>query len=177
MRRFIAAGIASAIGLSVGVAFGAPAEAGPRIAAGVLELGLAGSTVTIEGSTQATLAVRFGAFVAAPRGLAGFEAETGWTRMRDYDALDLLGASAWSGRMGAGPVHPFVGVIGGVRQEWMGSFRQSRFPVGAAVGARILVTEDVAVRAEWRGLRVLDDPMDDPFENHVVLGLSVLFGP
>ncbi len=154
----------------------ASAEREPRtIDAGTNELGLAASTVSVEGSTHASLALRFGTFLGAPRGAFGLEAETGWTHVRSHDALDVLGSIAWAFRAGKSALHPFAGVIGGVRQEWLGSFRESRYPLGAAVGARVVVAEHAAIRAEWRGVRVLDDPVRDPFEHRMILGVSILF--
>ena len=69
-----------------------------------------------------------------------------------------------------------MGVVGGVRQEWLGSFRETRFPVGAAAGVRVLASERAALRVEWRVLKVLDDPVEDPIEHRVLAGLSIFLG-
>jgi hypothetical protein len=68
-----------------------------------------------------------------------------------------------------------VGVVGGVRQEWLGSFRETRYPVGAALGLSVLANERAALRVEWRVLKVLDDPVEDPVEHRVLAGISVFF--
>jgi hypothetical protein len=147
----------------------------PSIRPGALELGLGASVIAAEGTSRAAIEARAGTFVGAPRGLLGFEVDGGWTHVRADDVVDALAAITWGGAFHRSAAHPFVGVVGGVRQEWLGSFRETRYPVGAVVGVNVLASERAALRVEWRVLKVLDDPVEDPVEHRVLAGISVFF--
>ncbi|GJM45545.1 MAG: hypothetical protein DHS20C21_23870 [Gemmatimonadota bacterium] len=94
--------------------------------------------------------------------------------MRELDSVDLLGATTWSRPVGCGRWVPFAGVLGGIRREWLGSFRESRFPVGGVVGVRAVAGPHSAFRAEYQHLRILGDPSGDRSEHQVLFGLSLL---
>ena len=147
----------------------------PSIRPGALELGLGASVIAAEGTSRAAVEARAGTFVGAPRGLVGFEVDGGWTHVRADDVVDALAAITWGGAFRRSAAHPFVGVVGGVRQEWLGSFRETRYPVGAALGLSVLASERAALRVEWRVLKVLDDPVEDPVEHRVLASISVFF--
>lgn len=149
----------------------------PHLHAGDYELGLAGSLVTVEGSTRTDWAVRAGRFLAAGPGLLPVGIEAAWVHVRDDDVLDLTASVAWTSRVGQGPLWPYVAAVGGWRQEWIGSYREARFPLGGAAGVRVLVTEGAALRLEWRALHVLDDPASAFLEQRVSAGVSLLFQP
>jgi hypothetical protein len=166
--------------MAAAAALPGPARAGeaagpPEIHRGAIEAGLALSVVSVEGTTQARMEARGGTFVPAPHGLLGLEVDGGWTHVRADDVFDALGSVTWSGRLAQSVVHPFGGAVVGVRHERLGSFRETRYPVGAVLGVRVLASGRAALRVEWRVLRVLDDPVKDPLEHQVLAGLSVLF--
>jgi hypothetical protein len=154
---------------------GAPAAAAPTLRPGAIELGLAGSMTAIDGLARATLHVRSGLFLAAGPVLAGLEPEVVYSHVRGLDAVDLaLGVSAQR-RLGATSLYAHFALGGGVRQEWLGSFSQARYPVGGCVGFIALYDPRAAVRIEYRLRRVLDDPVADFTEHEVLAGISLLF--
>lgn len=65
--------------------------------------------------------------------------------------------------------------VEGTREEWIGSFREVRIPVGLTFGLRTLAGERAAARVEYRLRRVLHDPVADLTEQQVWVGLSLLF--
>ena len=67
-----------------------------------------------------------------------------------------------------------IALAAGVRQEWLGSFREDRYPVGLHLGARFLLGDRVAARLEYRYDRFLGDPVADFDEQRLVFGLSLL---
>jgi hypothetical protein len=153
-------------------------EEGPkeeRIHSGAVELGLAGALMSIEGNTQRSIFLRAGSFVALPKGLFGFEGEVGHHHVHELDRLDLLGTVAWVLAFPNSSVHPYAFASGGLRQEWIGSFRQSRIPIGGGLGFRALTGSRAGVRLDYRALRITDDPVEDYTEHQVSLGLSIFF--
>ena len=152
----------------------AAAEA-PRLRAGAIEVGLSGSLTSVEGSRRSILALRAGSFLRAFSGLAVFEAEVGYHHQRSLDEVELQGAVAWQHALGRSAIHPFVALGGGVRQEWLGSFSEARYPVGFALGVRALFDVRAAMRVEYRYRRVFRDPVADFTEHEALVGLSLLF--
>jgi len=146
-------------------------EPGLRPRAG--EAGLGISTSTVEGNTQGFAALRVGTFLAAPGGLASLELGTTYSHVQSLDELGLEALVGWLPR--DGQVLPFVAVAGGVRQEWIGSFRVARYPVGVDAGVRLLLSSRVGLRAEYRYRRVLDDPVADFGEHRFLAGVSVFW--
>jgi hypothetical protein len=145
----------------------------PQIHARAFEAGLAAATSTVEGNTQGALFVRAGTFAGAPRGLASFHLELSYSHVRSLDELGLEASAGWSSRRG--PILPFVAAAFGVRQEWIGSFREARLPVGVDAGVRLLFSPRVGLRSEYRFRRVLGDPVSDFGEHRFVTGLSVFW--
>jgi len=165
--------LAAALGSCAALA--AEPEEIPALHSGAIELGVAGSMTAVEGATRATLQVHSGVFFAAGPVLMAAEPEIAWTHVRSLDAIDIdLGLSVHR-RLGPSALYAYVAAGGGVRQEWLGSFRQARYPVGASLGLRALVDDRVAARIEYRYRRVLDDPVADYSEHVVLVGLSLLF--
>ena len=146
----------------------------PRLHAGAIEVGLAGSIVSVERSTRAALALRGGRFAGAGSGLAGFEVEVGYNHQRALDTVDLEGNVSWQRAAGAGHIYPFASIGGGLRQEHLGSFSQARYPVGLAFGLRALFGARAAVRFEYRYRRVLNDPVANFTEHRALTGISLL---
>jgi hypothetical protein len=127
----------------------------------------------VEGSTDLAVQARSGAFLGAGEFLLGGEMELGFEHVNALERLDVLAAVVASKQAGATTLHPYLGAIGGVRQEWLGSFRQSRFPLGVAAGVRALVSERAAVRLDYRWLHFFDDPVEDFDEQQLVAGISL----
>ncbi len=156
-------------------ALAAEPGASPALHSGAIELGVAGSMTAVEGVTRATLQVHSGLFFAAGPVLMAVEPEIAWTHVHSLDGMDLdLGVSAHR-RLGESALHAYAAAGGGVRQEWLGSFRETRYPVGASLGLRALLDPRAAARIEYRYRRVLDDPVADYSEHVVLVGLSLLF--
>ena len=99
--------------------------------------------------------------------------ETTYSTQQSLDELGLEAAVGWL--PARGQVLPFVAVAGGVRQEWIGSFRETRYPVGFDAGARLLLSPRVGLRGEYRFRRMLDDPVADFSEHRVLMGISVFW--
>ncbi|MGH7729888.1 MAG: hypothetical protein ACRENJ_01390 [Candidatus Eiseniibacteriota bacterium] len=146
----------------------------PRLRPGAVEIGLAGSLVSTEGTTTASVALRGTRFARAGPGLAGIEAELGYLHLQALDMVELEGGVSWQRAAGAGAAHPFASVGGGLRQERLGSFRTARYPVGFALGARALFGDRAGLRAEYRFRRVLNDPVADFNEHQARLGISLM---
>ena len=175
-RARATAGTAARVAAALAPAARAAGRGDPRLRGGEFELGAAGSIVTVEGSSQSTWALRAGRFFASSPGLFQAEVETAWSHLRDDDVLDATAAVGWTSRAGQGPLWPYVAAVGGWRQEWLGSFRETRFPVGGALGVRVMITDGADLRVEWRGMEILDDPSGRPFEQRVSMGVAMLLG-
>jgi len=142
---------------------------------GAIELGLAGSMTTVEGSSRTAVAIRAGFFKSAPAGLFGFETSLSYSHVNALDWLDMEGALSWQTKLGNSAVYPFFTFGGGLRQEWLGSFQQIRYPLGLNLGTRALVAPQAAIRVEYKFRRILHDPVANFSEHHVVVGLSIFF--
>lgn len=140
---------------------------------GCVELGVAGALTHVEGSTQAQILLRFGPFVAAGPGLVGLQGEFGYTHERDLDRFEVQGIVSWQRSAWRPELWPYLAVAGGVQVEWLGSFRTTRFPVGADAGVRTLLGNRAGLRLEYRYRRLLDDPVADYDEHRLVLGVSL----
>lgn len=146
----------------------------PVIRPGTLELGIDGSLVAIEGVTQVSLMLRGGTFFSiADLTLMG-EAEGGYSYTNTLGALDLQIATGITGTFGGKTVWPYLALAGGIRQEWIGSFAQQRYPVGADLGARFLVSRGAGLRVAYRYRMILNDPVSRYSEHRLVLGVSLL---
>lgn len=152
----------------------APSEAPVSLRPGAIELGLGSALVDYDGSLSLMLEARAGSFAGAGSSLLGFELDTSWTHVAELDELRIFGAATWQHPLGPRSVWGFVGVLGGWSQEWLGSFHQARFPLGATAGIRFLPQPPVALRLDYRWLRLLDDPVQDPTEQQVLIGISWL---
>lgn len=150
-------------------------DAGHELRAGAVEAAVNGSFTKIEGSSSGTMGLA-GGYIArvgpvALRVRGGF----GYARVAELDRIDFYGAAHVLRRIASSSAYPYVGVAGGVRQEWVGSFSQSRYPVGIDAGVTALVSETAAVGIGYEFKRILDDPVSNYDEHRVVFGLSILF--
>ncbi len=147
----------------------------PTIKSGAIEAGFSGSLNIVEGISNASAAVRGGTFWNLLSGLAGAELEVAYSHVSSLDVIDLQGFLSWQKKLGESAVYPFVAVGGGLRQEFIGSFRLSRYPIGFGVGLRTLITQGSAIRVEYKLKRILSDPVSNFTEHQLLLGISILF--
>jgi hypothetical protein len=145
----------------------------PTLHPGVVEIGVAGSFKRQEGIQTGTLWARTGMFATVPGGLGGAEVGVGFTHESSLDVFDIEGAISWGRRIGTGGNYPYVLVGGGWRHDNVGSFSQSRYPVGFGLGVRSLVGQKAGFRLEYRFRRVLGDPVADFSEHEITVGVSV----
>jgi hypothetical protein len=89
--------------------------------------------------------------------------------------MDVSALAGWTRSIGTTSLYPYVAVGGGVRQEWIGSFADARYPVGFDVGLRALVSSGADLRVNYRLRRVLNDPVDDFTEHELRVGIALLF--
>ena len=143
--------------------------------AGAIEAGVSGALTVVEGATRLLAALRAGSFARAPGGLWGAEIESSFSHVSSLNLLDFQGNLSWQPIGSPNSLNPFLALAVGVRQEWVGSFSQVRFPIGVNLGVRNMFDNRAAFRAEYRFRRVLADPISDFSEHLVVLGLSLFF--
>ncbi|MEE9270940.1 MAG: hypothetical protein V3V49_11845 [Candidatus Krumholzibacteria bacterium] len=147
----------------------------PTLQAGAIELGVAGNLTTIEGITSGAVLLRGGLFRSAFGGLAGFELATSYRHVSSLDQNGLEAILSWQTRLEQSSSYPFVSIAAGWRHEEIGSFGQSRYPLGFGLGVRSLLGQRSALRVEYQFRRILGDPIADFSEHQVVVGLSVFF--
>jgi hypothetical protein len=142
---------------------------------GAIELGLAGSLSVIEGHSRITLATRAGTFKSVSSGLAGFELALAYSHIHSLGQLDIEGLLSWQRTWRKSAVYPFIALGSGLRQEWLGNFRQVRYPLGMNLGARMLISPQAAIRVEYKFRRILHDPVANFSEHNMVVGFSIFF--
>ena len=118
---------------------------------------------------------RVGRFMPAPAGLIGIEMDLAFMHVNSLSILDIQPMVSWQKALGESAAYPFFALAGGVRQEWLGSFRQVRYPVGVSLGLRNLITNRIGIRTEYRFRRILGDPVANFSEHMVVLSIAILF--
>jgi len=147
----------------------------PGLRSGAIELGLAGSWTAVEGLSRATVAVRSATFRQVPGGLGIIEMQFSYSHLRSLDWVEVQGTIGWQRRWGKSPVYPYLAGAGGLRQEWLGSFRQLRYPVGFNLGFRVLLGQQTGLRFDYGFRRILHDPVANFTEQQVVVGISIFF--
>jgi hypothetical protein len=141
---------------------------------GAVELGIGGSLLVVNGIANASLLMRAGSFESAPGGLAGYEFDLAYAHVSVLDRIDLEGRFCWSFELHGSTTLPFIGIGGGIRQEWMGTFSQTRYPIGGGVGIRTVFGTDIAIRSEYIYRYVAGDPVANYSEHKLEFGLSLL---
>ena len=147
----------------------------PYIKSGAIEAGFSGSLNVVEGISNTSAAIRNGTFWGLFNGLAGAELEVAYSHVNSLDVIDLQGFLTWQRKLGKSAVYPFVAAGGGLRQEFIGSFQLSRYPIGFGVGLRMLITQSSVIRVEYKLKRILNDPVSNFTEHQVRFGISILF--
>ena len=148
----------------------------PALHAGAIESGVSGALKIVEGSTSGSIALDGAYFMHAPGGLASAAVEIGYSHVNELDLLDLSALVGWTRPIGETSLYPYLALGGGVRQEWIGSFEDARYPVGFDIGLRALVSPRADLRVNYRLRRVLDDPVEDFTEHEIRVGIALLFG-
>ncbi|UCG52580.1 MAG: hypothetical protein JSW58_03255 [Candidatus Latescibacterota bacterium] len=150
----------------------ATVESGALVS-GAIELGVGGELATVEGIQTGSVRVHTGLFKNLWVGMASVEVGLGYAHVSDLDQFDVESAFTWGMRWGNTGSHPFVSIGGGWRHQEIGSFGQSRYPVGLGVGVRSLLGPLAGFRVEYRFRRILNDPVADFSEHRFTIGLSV----
>ncbi len=167
----------AALALAAGLVLAGPARGASQgtLHAGAVELGAAGAATRVEGLTTGGAALRCGSFLDCGRALAGIEGEIAYTHVSGLDRLGVEANVSWQPPMSGGAAYPYVALASGLRQEWLGSFREVRYPLGVTLGWRSMLGARAATRIEYRFRRVLGDPVADYSEQELRFGVSVLF--
>ncbi|MFQ5602492.1 MAG: hypothetical protein ACE5HS_04420 [bacterium] len=146
----------------------------PALNTGAWELGFSGTLTVQEGLANAALSIRGGRFLLPVlSGLGGLELELAYAHVRALDLLDMQCTVTWQRALGRSTAHLFLALGGGIRQEWLGSFRQRRVPAGFALGIRTLFGQKVGMRTEYQFRRIFNDPVAAFTEHKLVVGLSL----
>jgi hypothetical protein len=140
-----------------------------------VEAGAGATLVAVEGSTTINLALRSGKLIGLSAGLAEIELELAYSRLISHDILDLLAVLSWQNNFSGSPVYYFLGGLAGWRQEWIGSYKQARSPVGATIGIKVLLSNMAGFRFEYRPQFVLNDPQKNFTEHRLIFGISLFF--
>ena len=171
MRGLASAGVVMAV---LSVAAPCPGQS-VEIRPGAVELGISGSFTSVEGTTTSRFGIGLGQY-RTPGGVAiRYAGVVTHQRVSDLDVLDFEAGLAAYLRMGDANAWGFVGVAGGLRQEWIGSFSDDLYPVGVDVGMKLLAGAVAAGTISYQYRRVLGDPVSDFDEHRVVVGLSIFF--
>lgn len=137
-------------------------------------MGFNGAVISRAGSVNSTIALfsnRFWTFGNGAVLSAG--AVASYSRVSDLDLVDLEALLAAYKRLSRSSAYIYAGVGGGVRQEWVGSFSQARYPVGVDAGIKTLVSRRAAVTVTYQYRRMLNDPVEDFNEHRFVIGISI----
>jgi len=171
MKHFSCVGLAVSI---IACAVGVHAQP-PSLQSGAVESGFSGALTVVEGTKRGSAGVDGSFFFHAPGGLASATTEVAYAHDGDLDLLDLSALAGWTRAVSSTSLYPFVALAAGVRQEWVGSFSDTRYPVGFDLGVRALVSQHADVRIAYRLRRVLGDPVEDFTEHELRLGIGLLF--
>lgn len=148
----------------------------PQLGPEAWELGFSGSLSGVEGTTRATVALSGGRNFPAGGWRLQPGAEVSYSHLRSLDLVQGLAVAAAHVPLSKRAAWPFFGVAGGARVDWIGSFREVRYPVGGLAGVKLLLSNSTLVRTDFRLLRVLGDPVEDFTEWELRVGLSLLLG-
>jgi hypothetical protein len=171
-RRLLCAGVAVAVCLAV-----APsgADDGRRVTSGAVGVGANGSFASVEGASSGSAGLEVASYQMTSGVILRYAASADFMHVSDLDQLGIEGHVGVMRGVGRSSAYPFVALSAGVRQEWVGSFRHSRFPLGIDVGMMILASNTAALDVAYEFRRLVDDPVSDFNEHRLTLGVSILF--
>ena len=147
----------------------------PTITHRAKEFSTAGALTSVEGTTDLALSLGGEYYVRMGKLTTGFGAGATYRRVSSLDVFDVEALARIYFCLGARANYLSVGIGGGPRQEWLGSFSQVRYPFGADLGFKVMISERVAWNASYRFRRVLNDPVANFNESQVVFGFGVFF--
>jgi hypothetical protein len=151
----------------------------PGIRPGAWELGFNATVVSREGEVSSTLAVFSNRYWVLRRGDVEIPLSAGavvaYSRVGDLDRVDMEGLLAAYKRLPETSTFVFFGVGGGLRQEWVGSFSQARYPLGVDTGVKAMLSHRAAITVAYQYRRFLNDPVSDFSEHRFVTGISIFF--
>jgi len=150
-------------------------EHGQPLRSGAFELGMGGSVTSAEGATTAMFRLQAGTFRSAGTALIEYGGGVSYSTVSDLDILDFEATVGALWRLDDSSTWALINVTGAVRQEWVGSFSQVRYPVGFGAGFKVLASHRAAGTLTYEYRRILDDPVRAINEHRVVVGLSILF--
>jgi hypothetical protein len=174
MKRLFLVGIAASMLWGVSPVWAGDTKA-PEIYPGAVEVGVSGSFKRQEGVQTGTVWARTGMFAKVPGGVGGAEVALGYTHESSLNVIDLEAVVNWGRRLGTTGNYPYVSVGGGWRHDNVGSFSQSRYPLGFGLGIRALIGQNAGFRLEYRFRRILGDPVANFSEHEIVVGVSIFF--
>ncbi len=148
---------------------------GHTLRSGAFELGFGGSVTSVEGATTAMFRIEVGTFRSAGSAMIEYGGGVSYSRVSDLDILDLEATVGGLRRLGASSTWALLNITGAIRQEWVGSFSQVRYPIGFGAGFKGLASQSVAGTLTYEYRRILDDPVRAVGEHRFVVGLSILF--
>ncbi len=146
----------------------------PRLYSGAVEIGFSAALAAVENIANLSVSTRIGTFLPLSAGFAGGEVELTYSHINSLDIFDVVGGLSWQAQFGESGTYPFLSVGGGLRQEWLGNFQQARFPVGFTVGFRTLISQNSAMRVEYKLRCILGDASATFTEQQMMVGISLL---
>jgi hypothetical protein len=141
---------------------------------GAWELGFNGSVVSRESAVGSMLAVFTNNFRVIHGVTVSAGAAAGWSHVSDLDRVDLGIVAAAYRRLSDINAWIYAGPGGGLRQEWVGSFKVVRYPLGVDLGLKSLFSTRAAITVAYQYRRLLNDPVANFDEHRFVTGISIL---
>jgi hypothetical protein len=144
------------------------------VKSGAWELGFNGAIISREGAVTTTLWLFTNRFWVRGTVPLSAGASVAYSRVSDLDRVDLEGLAAVYKQLTESSAYVYIGVAGGLSQEWVGSFSQARYPFGLDAGIKAFVSRRAAVTVTYQFRRFFNDPVADFNENRFVAGLSIM---
>ncbi len=145
-----------------------------RIQPGAVEIGASGSLTSIDGVSEATIFLHSQIFKAVSgKSLVGVGGEVGFAHIRSFDQLDIQGNISWQQPFANSAIYYFFLLGGGLRFEWLGSFRETLYPAGGNIGIYALISQWTAFRFDYRFQRIFGNPISNFNEHRFMIGISV----
>jgi hypothetical protein len=135
---------------------------------------LSGSFTSIESTSSGSLRLDVSKYVAISRVLGSIVAGTEYSRVSDLDTIELFTLGRIVQRLGESTGNAYGGVGIGLRQEYLGSFNQARYPIILELGFKGLASPAIAFNAAYVYRRLLNDPVSDISEHRIEFGFSLL---
>jgi len=138
------------------------------------ELGLSGSFTSIESTSSGSLRLDLSKYLAISQVLGSIVAGTEYSRVGDLDTIELFTIARIVQRLGESTGNVYGGLGIGIRQEYLGSFSQARYPIILELGFKGLASPTVALNVAYVYRKLLNDPVSDVSEHRIEFGFSLL---